>query len=68
MMNRNNHPVKNSLNFRHPSGGWEFPAFGTMSGLSSSIAYSVGSYKRSGFVKLNAQCIKKIFVHFVFNK
>jgi len=35
MMNRNNHPVKNSLNFRHPSAGWEFPVFGTMSGLSS---------------------------------
>ncbi len=34
-MNKNNHPVKNSLNFRHPSGGWEFPVFGTMSGLSS---------------------------------
>ncbi len=23
-MSAEDHPVKNSLNFRHPSGGWEF--------------------------------------------
>jgi len=68
-MHKYNHPVKNSLNFRHPSGGWEFPVFGTMSGCPSSIVYCVSSSKRSGFVKLkSSKHVEETFVPSVFDQ
>ncbi|SEM59872.1 hypothetical protein SAMN05421856_104393 [Chryseobacterium taichungense] len=58
-MNRYNHPVKNSLNFRHPSKGWEFPGVRYDEWSFISTVYSAGPYKRSGFVKLKAAGIGK---------